>query len=225
MRAPLFRALDALAVDDRGGRACFARGGFPALDGERLVDALERAVPTPKVEVIVEGRARRQILRDGAPLAAGAENVHEAVDNLAYVDVALVAAAFGRRNQRYDMPPLGVGQIARIAQPTAVIASAVFVGPHWRPLRRFGPPLLNHKQFQQFVKFSDRLSKPLKSRGFCRNSGSVFASELPKIRVDETVDRGSIGNRDQKRGREEDEGLRSDNGNVFGNQSNCHIVY
>ncbi len=68
------------------------------------MDALERAVPTPKVEVIVEGRARRQILRDGAPLAAGAENVHEAVDNLAYVDVALVAAAFGRRNQRFDMP-------------------------------------------------------------------------------------------------------------------------
>src|SRR5271165_2888729 len=154
---PFFRALDALAVDDRGGRARLASGGFPALDVERLVDALERAVPTPKVEVIVEGRARRQILRDGAPLAAGAENVHEAVDNLAYVDVALVAAAFGRRNQRFDMPPLGVGQIARIAQPAAVIASAVFLGPHWRPLRRFGPPLLNHKRFQRFVKFSDRL--------------------------------------------------------------------
>ena len=121
------------------------------------MDALERAVPTPKVEVIVEGRARRQILRDGAPLAAGAENVHDAVDNLAYVDVALVAAAFGRRNQRYDMPPFGVGQIARIAQPAAVLASAVFVAPHWRPLRRFGAPLLNHKRFQRFVKFSDRL--------------------------------------------------------------------
>src|SRR5271165_7046244 len=154
---PFFRALDALAVDDRGGRARLASGGFPALDVERLVDALERAVPTPKVEVIVEGRARRQILRDGAPLAAGAENVHEAVDNLAYVDVALVAAAFSRRNQRFDMPPLGVGQIARIAQPAAVIASAVFLGPHWRPLRRFGPPLLKHNRFQRFVKFSDRL--------------------------------------------------------------------
>ena len=140
MRAPFFRALDALAGpralrpgDDRGGRACFARGGFSALRVERRVDALERAVPTPKVEVIVEGRARRQVLRDGAPLAAGAENVHEAVDNLAYLDVASVAAAFGRRNQRFDMRPFGVGQIARIAQPAAVIASAVFVGPHRRP--------------------------------------------------------------------------------------------
>ena len=70
-------------------------------------------------------------------IGTGAENVHEAVDNLAYVDVALVAAAFGRRNQRFDMPPLGVGQIARIAQPAAVIASAVFVGPMTRRTRGF----------------------------------------------------------------------------------------
>ncbi len=51
-----FCALDALAVDDRGSRARLASGGFPALHVERRVDALERAVPTPKVEVIVERR-------------------------------------------------------------------------------------------------------------------------------------------------------------------------
>src|SRR5271165_3277984 len=126
---PFFRALDALAVDDRGGRARLASGGFPALDVERLVDALERAVPTPKVEVIVEGRARRQILRDGAPLAPVL---------------------------RMYMRPLTTSRTSTW-RPAAVIASAVFVGPHWRPLRRFGPPLLNHKRFQRFVKFSDRL--------------------------------------------------------------------
>ena len=132
MQAPLFRALDALAVDDRGGRACLARGGFPALHVERRVDALERAVPTPKVEVIVKRGTRRQVLRDGAPLAAGAEDVHQAVDDLAHVDMTSVAAAPGRRNERLDMRPFLVGKIARIAQPTAVVASAIFVGPHRR---------------------------------------------------------------------------------------------
>src|SRR5271169_7126780 len=93
--APFFRALDALAVDDRGGRACFARRGFPALQVERLADALERSAPTPKIEVIVERRARWQVLRDGAPLAVGAEDVHEAVDDLAHVDMTSIAAAPG----------------------------------------------------------------------------------------------------------------------------------
>ena len=44
---PLFRALDALAVDDRGGRARLARGGLAALRIKRVVDAIERAVPAP----------------------------------------------------------------------------------------------------------------------------------------------------------------------------------
>ena len=33
----------------------------------------------------------------------------------------------------FDMRPFGVGQIARVAQPAAIIASAVFVAPHRRP--------------------------------------------------------------------------------------------
>ncbi len=66
--------------------------------------------------------------------AAGAEDVHQAVDDLALIDMTSVAAALGRRNQRHDMRPFRVGQIARIAQPTAVVASAIFVGPHRRPL-------------------------------------------------------------------------------------------
>ena len=84
MQAPFFRALDALAVDDGGGRARLARGGFAALHVERVMDAIERAVPAPQIEVIVDRRARRQVLRDRAPLAAGAQDVHQAVDDLAH---------------------------------------------------------------------------------------------------------------------------------------------
>jgi len=97
------------------------------------VEAIERAVPTPAIEVIVECRARRQVLRDGAPLAAGAEDVHQAVDDLALIDMTPVAAALGRWNDRLDMRPFRLSKIARIAQPTAVVASAIFVGPHRRP--------------------------------------------------------------------------------------------
>ncbi len=38
--APFFRALDALAVDDRRGRAGLAPGLFAALDIERMMDAI-----------------------------------------------------------------------------------------------------------------------------------------------------------------------------------------
>ena len=69
---------------------------------------------------------------DGAPLAAGAEDVHEAVDDLAHLDMTSIAAALSRRNQRLDMRPFGVGQIARVAEPAASAASAVFVAPHYR---------------------------------------------------------------------------------------------
>ena len=157
MQAPFFRALDALAVDDCGSGARLASGGFATLRVERVVDAIERGVATPAIEVIVKRRTWRQVLRDGAPLAAGAEYVHQAVDDLALIDMASVAAALGRRNERLDMRPFRVGQIARITQSTAVVASAIFVGPHRRPPQFDSGRLLNHKRFQRFVNFPDGL--------------------------------------------------------------------
>src|SRR5918911_405951 len=65
-----------------------------------MMDVIERAVPGPEVEIVVQRRARRQILRDGPPLAAGAEDVHQAVDDLAHEHRALPAAVLGRWNER-----------------------------------------------------------------------------------------------------------------------------
>ena len=56
---PPLPRFDALAVNDRGGRARLASGGFATLHVERVVDAIERAVPTPAIEVIVKRRTRR----------------------------------------------------------------------------------------------------------------------------------------------------------------------
>src|SRR5438045_9189673 len=73
-----FGALHALAVDDRRRGACLSRGLLAALHVKRVVDAIERAVPGPQLEVAVHRRARSQILLHGPPLAASAAAAHRA---------------------------------------------------------------------------------------------------------------------------------------------------
>ena len=69
-------------------------------------------------------------------MAASAENVHHAVDHLAQINAALAAATLARRNQRLDMRPFLIGQVARIAQRVTVVAGAVFGGPHRAPHKK-----------------------------------------------------------------------------------------
>ena len=56
-KTPFFSAFHALAVDDRGRRRCLALGPFATFDIERVMDAVERAVPAPQIEIIVQRRA------------------------------------------------------------------------------------------------------------------------------------------------------------------------
>src|SRR4030081_3935810 len=73
---------------------------------ERVMDAMERAVPSPQVKIVVHRAARRQVLRDRSPLATGAQHIHQAIDHLAHIDRALVAASLGWRNQRLALSVL-----------------------------------------------------------------------------------------------------------------------
>ena len=109
------------------------------------MDAIERAVPTPEIEIAMRRRARRQVLRDRAPLTTRGQNVHERVHDLADIDRALVATAFGWPNQRLHELPFLVGQVARIAQTIAVITPAILCRPH-RRLPQIRQPPLNHKR-------------------------------------------------------------------------------
>src|SRR5207248_4122364 len=77
--------------------------------------------------------ARRQVLGDGAPLAAGAQHIHDAVDDLALIGLALAPAMFGGRDERLDQRPLGIGEIARVTEVIAVVAAAVLDRPHGSP--------------------------------------------------------------------------------------------
>ena len=87
-------------------------------------------VPVPQAEVILHGASGRQLLGQRGPMAAGAEQVHHAVNHLADIDVPFATAGLARRDQRLDMRPLLIGQIARIAQLVTVVTGAVFISPH-----------------------------------------------------------------------------------------------
>ena len=95
-----------------------------------MVQSPQRAVPGPKAEVVVHRAARGQVLGDRRPLAARAQDIHEAVHHGAQVYRALVAAPLGRRDQRLHQRPLGVRQVRRVAQLAPVIAAPVLNSPH-----------------------------------------------------------------------------------------------
>ncbi len=131
--APFFSAFNALAIDNRGRRASVEALFLAAGHVKRFMNAHEGAIPVPQVEIVIDCGARRQILRDRPPLAASTQHVKQRIDDFPQVHPALVAAAFGRRDERSDKSPFLVRQITGIPQITAVIATAVLVGPH-RPV-------------------------------------------------------------------------------------------
>ena len=73
---PFFSAFDALAVDDRSSGTCLPLFLFSALHVELMMNALQRAVPTPQIEVVEQRATRRKVFRDRAPLTARAQNIH-----------------------------------------------------------------------------------------------------------------------------------------------------
>ena len=53
-----------------------AFGLLAAFDVERVVNVLQRAVVAPQTKVVIHRAARWQVLRDIAPLASGAQDIH-----------------------------------------------------------------------------------------------------------------------------------------------------
>ena len=63
--------------------ARFSARLVPALHIERVVDASQRAVPIPQVQVLPDRAARRQVLRKRLPLTARPKHVEDGVQDLA----------------------------------------------------------------------------------------------------------------------------------------------
>src|SRR3984893_19506798 len=94
------------------------------------MDAVQRAVLVPSAEIVVHRAARRQVLRQGRPLAAGADNIHAPIDHIPLVDRPFVAARLRSRDQWLNERPLLVRQVTRVAQLAPVILTAVLLRPH-----------------------------------------------------------------------------------------------
>ena len=95
--------------------------------------AIERPIVTASGQIPVDRATGRQILGDGRPLAAGAEDIENAIDDFTNIDLALVPARLGGWDQRPDQGPFVVRQVARIPQFAAVIAASVVSTPHGKP--------------------------------------------------------------------------------------------
>src|SRR4051795_8887728 len=181
MCAPLFRALDTLAVDDGCRRARLLAGPLADLDGQGVVQPPQRAVPGPQGQVVVHRAPRRQVLGQGAPLAPGGQDVEDAVQDLAHVHRALAAAALRRRDEGLDQCPFLVRQVARVAQSRTVVDLPLLHGPH-----RASPPCPTStaKPLPRFVNLPDRFLEPptserVRSRASAPGAASAGQNPLP----------------------------------------------
>src|SRR6266849_3415769 len=177
---PFFGALDALTIDNAGGGACFSFRLFAAFDVERVMNAIQHAIALPPNEVVMDRAARRKILRQVAPLTAGAQDVHDAVHHRAHVLLALAAARLRRRHERLDQRPLVIRQVARIAQMITIVSRTVLVRPHRRPPPRIRTASLESQPIPQIQQVLGRtLSGPRAVTGK-RPQDEVFRS-VPRV--------------------------------------------
>ena len=90
------------------------------------------AVPLPKIEVVPNGAAGREIGRDGIPLAPGREHVEDRVQDLADIDRPRSTPSLGGADERPDQLPFGIGQIARVAKSPTIGGTTMIPCPHAR---------------------------------------------------------------------------------------------
>jgi hypothetical protein len=99
-----------------------------------MMDPIQRAVANPPRKIVMQRAARGKVFWDIPPLAAGAQDVHHAVHDRPHVRPPLTAAAFRGRDQRFDICPFVISQVARISQVIAVVLRPVLVRPQCMPL-------------------------------------------------------------------------------------------
>src|SRR5580692_6100936 len=99
-----------------------------------MMDPIQRAVAKPPRKIVMQRAARRKVFWDVPPLAAGAQYVHHAVHDGPHIDPPLTAAASRGRDQRLDICPFIISQVARISQVIAVVLRPVLVRPQCKPL-------------------------------------------------------------------------------------------
>jgi len=114
-RAAAFGCLDALAVQDRCGRARLAPGTLAVAHDQMMVDRLPRAVVAQPGEPAIDRAPRGKAVRHEPPGDTTAQHVTDGVDDLAQGPRALAPAGGGGRQEGREDRPFRVGQVASIA--------------------------------------------------------------------------------------------------------------
>ena len=86
---PFFGAFHALTIDDAGGGTGFRSAFSRHCTIERVMNAIQRAVITPRSKIIVHRAAWRQVFGNIAPLASCAQHIHDAVKNSPQINAPL----------------------------------------------------------------------------------------------------------------------------------------
>src|SRR5664279_1854637 len=86
----------------------------PDLLAEQIMNFVEGTIPTPVVEVTPDGALGGKVTGQVTPLAPGAEDVEDGVEDVSHGGLAGSATAGVARQERLDQGPLLVGEVAGI---------------------------------------------------------------------------------------------------------------
>src|SRR5438874_5682662 len=123
-RAATFRGFHSLAVDDAGGGTKLAPLPLAHLGNQGVIDQTPQSRSTPLVEVISNGRTRRKILWQRAPLTSRARDVEDRIYDDTQIGLAWPATSARCRHKRFNQFPLLIRRIACITQFVAPILFA-----------------------------------------------------------------------------------------------------
>src|SRR5215472_4169773 len=127
-----FCGFHTLAVDDSSRRSALASlRPARALD-QHTIDPPPNVAVAPIVKVMLNGRERRKVFRQSAPLAAGRKNVENCIHDDAKTPLGWAARASPFRQQRAQQNPFLSCRVACIAQCNAAILPAGGFGPSHR---------------------------------------------------------------------------------------------
>ena len=155
-QTPFLSALRGLRVDDRHRRACFTSLLLALRHVQRVMDALQGAVPVPELEIVVHRALRRQVFGQRLPLASGPEHVENPVQDFAHVDRAFASTVSRRRDHRHNNGPFVSDRLDN-AGPCGPRRGDDRVST-WGAPSRIWRPTRNHIRFIRLKNFPDRLS-------------------------------------------------------------------
>ena len=113
-RAALFGAFDTLTVEDGRTRRRLAPLGDAHFVAQGLVEPLPQSDPAPRREVFEDRGPRREVIGQQPPLAAGAVEIEDGVEDHPAWMFDRSSARFGLRNPRLDNLPFLVGEITGV---------------------------------------------------------------------------------------------------------------